>query len=52
MRFSTTILQTGADTTGIAVPDHVVEEFAGGKRSGRSRTTFSTRCSGPVGGSS
>jgi hypothetical protein len=32
MKFSTTIVQTGANTTGIVVPDAVVEALAAGKR--------------------
>jgi hypothetical protein len=32
MRFATTILQTGKTTTGIQVPDEVVEALGGGRR--------------------
>jgi hypothetical protein len=32
MRFSTTILKSGGNTTGIVVPDDVVEALGGGKR--------------------
>jgi hypothetical protein len=32
MRFNTTLLQTGGATTGIVVPDEVVEALGGGKR--------------------
>ena len=56
MQFRATVEQTGVTTTGIAVPEHVLDELGGGKRPRISvsfngfsyRTTVGTHNGGPM----